>query len=100
MYGSIFHMKAKPGQEQKIVDQFKSFDENRRPIVDGALGGLVMRPDGAPGTVVGVAVFRDEASYRANANDPAQGEWFMELRALLEEDPTWEDGEIVSQTLG
>ncbi len=71
MYGSIFHMKAKPGQEQKIIDQFKSFEKNRRPIVDGMLGGLVMTPDDAPGTVIGVAVFRDKASYRANADDPA-----------------------------
>ena len=52
------------------------------------------------GTVVAVAVFRDKASYQANSDDPAQGEGFMELRALLEEDPAWEDGEFVSQTLG
>ena len=99
MYGSIFHMKAKAGQEQKIVEQFDAWERNRRPGLDGALGGLVMRPDTAPGTVVAIAVFRDKASYQANSDDPAQGEWFQGLRALLEEDPEWEDGEFVSQTL-
>jgi len=93
-------MKAKPGQEQKIVEQFDAWERNRRPKIDGALGGLVMRPDGAPGTVVAVAVCRDKASYQANSDDPAQSEWYQRLRALLEEDPSWEDGEFVSQTLG
>lgn len=100
MYGSIFHMKTKAGQEQKVADQFDAWEKNRRPNIDGAMGGLVMMPDGAPGTVIAVAIFRDEASYRANSDDPAQGEWYQKLRALLEEDPTWEDGEFVSQTLG
>ena len=100
MYGSIFHMKAKAGQEQKIVEQFDAWEKNRRPNIDGAMGGLVMIPDGAPGTVIAVAIFRDEKSYRANSDDPDQGEWFQELRALLEEDPTWEDGAFVSQTIG
>ena len=100
MYGSIFHMRAKAGQEQKIVEQFDAWERDRRPGLDGAMGGLVMIPDGEPGTVVAVAVFRDKASYQANADDPAQGEWYQELRALLEEDPAWEDGEFVSQTLG
>ena len=100
MYGSIFHMKTKAGQEQKVAEQFDAWEKNSRPNIDGAMGGLVMMPDGAPGTVIVVAIFRDEASYRANSDDPAQGEWYQKLRALLEEDPTWEDGEFVSQTLG
>lgn len=100
MYGSIFHMKSKAGQEQKVAEQFDAWEKNRRPNIDGAMGGLVMMPDEALGTVIAVAIFRDEASYRGNSDDPAQGEWYQGLRALLEEDPTWEDGEFVSQTLG
>ena len=43
-----------------------------------------------------VAVFSDRATYDANANDPAQHERYMEIRALLEDDPEWHDGEIES----
>jgi hypothetical protein len=100
VYGSIFHMKAKAGQKQKISKLFDAWERNRRPHIDGAMGGLVMMPSGAPGAVIAVAIFRDEGSYRANSDDPAQGEWYQKLRALLEEDPTWEDGEFVSQTIG
>jgi hypothetical protein len=59
MYGSIFHMKAKSGQEQKVAEQFDAWEKNRRPNIDGAMGGLVMIPDGAPGTVIALAIFRD-----------------------------------------
>ena len=40
-------------------------------------------------------VFRDESSYRKNANDPIQGQWFRELMSLLESEPEWHDGEVV-----
>ena len=39
-------------------------------------------------------VFEDRASYDRNADDPAQHERFMEMRALLEADPEWHDGMI------
>ena len=42
----------------------------------------------------GVAVFRDEESYRANANDPEQDKWYRRLREHLEADPEWHDGAI------
>ena len=100
MYGTIFHMKAKPGQEQAVVDHFDVWEKGRRLKAEGALGGLVMKPDGAPGTIVAVAVFSSKATYEANADHPDQHKWYMGLRELLEEDPDWEDGEFVSQTLG
>ena len=40
-------------------------------------------------------VFREESSYRKNANDPAQNQWFGELMKLLESEPEWHDGEVV-----
>ena len=52
-----------------------------------------MRPDRSPNELIGVAIFRDKASYIANADDPEQHAWFMKLREALEADPEWEDGE-------
>lgn len=43
-------------------------------------------------TVFLVAVFDDEASYRENADSPEQNERFMQMRALLADDPDWMDG--------
>ena len=40
-------------------------------------------------------IFEDRASYDKNADDPAQNERYMALRALLEADPEWHDGMIM-----
>ena len=45
----------------------------------------------------GVAVFAIPklGTYRANADSPEQDARYQKLRALLEDDPEWNDGEIV-----
>ena len=112
MYGSIFRMQVKPGQEQSVIDAFDQWDKERQPHVKGAIGGLLMKPDREArradrrrrvrgpvlehGELIGVAVFEDRASYRANADDPEQDAWFRRVRELLESDPDWEDGDYVS----
>ena len=45
MYGSIFRMQVKPGQEQSVIDAFDQWDKERQPHVKGAIGGLLMKPD-------------------------------------------------------
>ena len=100
MYGTIFRLKVKPGQEQKVVEIFQEWERERRSVIKGALGGLLLKPDSFSGTLTGVAVFEDKASYVANADDPEQHKWFTSLRELLTEDPEWEDGEYVAGELG
>jgi hypothetical protein len=95
MYGSIFRMKLKAGQEQKLLDMIQQWEKDRKPKVKGAVASFVLRPDNHPGELIGVAVFRDKASYVANANDPAQDKWYREMRTLLLADPEWQDGEYV-----
>ena len=36
----------------------------------------------------------------ANADNPAQHQWYLKLRDLLEADPEWTDGEYLSVDLG
>ena len=100
MYGSIFRMKVKPGQEQKVVGLMDEWDRDFKPKVKGAVGGLLMRPDNRTGELVGVAIFQDRAAYEANADNPAQDGWYRRLREQLEADPEWEDGEYLSVDLG
>ena len=100
MYGTIFRMKVKSGQEQKIIDLFEEWERERKPKVKGAIGGYLLRPDNRPGELTGVAVFADKASYEANADNPEQHGWYQKLRDMLEADPEWEDGEWVAGGAG
>jgi hypothetical protein len=43
-----------------------------------------------------VAVFESKEAYWANAQSPEQNARFLQLRALLLDDPQWHDGVIVS----
>ena len=96
MYGTIFRLKVKPGEEERVVEVFKGWESERKSEVAGAVGALLLKPDTWAGELVGVALFKDKATYIANAHDPAQDEWYQKFRDLLEDDPVWEDGEYVA----
>ena len=100
MYGTIYRMNVKPGQEQRLVEVFKEWERERKPKVQGAVAGLLLKPDNHPGEFIGVVMFKDKAAYIANANDPEQDKWYLKLRDLLQDDPTWEDGEYVAGAIG
>jgi quinol monooxygenase YgiN len=100
MYGTIFRMKVKSGQEQRVIEIFRDWERDQQPVVKGALGGVLMKPDASSGEFIGVAIFQDKESYLANADNPAQQEWFGRLREALEADPEWEDGEYIAGSLG
>ncbi|MDA0771188.1 MAG: hypothetical protein O2821_13360, partial [Chloroflexi bacterium] len=48
-----------------------------------------------PGEFIGVAIFESKEAYLANGKDPEQDKWYGTLRAVLQEDPVWEDGEYL-----
>lgn len=83
------------GQEQAIRQLFEEWDQERAPRVQGFQAGYLFKPDQQRDELIGVAIFRDRESYRKNAADPKQDEWFRRLRALLTDDPVWEDGEVI-----
>ena len=99
MYGTIFRMKVKGGQEQRVIQIFEEWNTQQKPVVKGAIGGLVMKPDGSSNELIGVAIFEDKQSYVANADNPGQQQWYAKLRDALEADPEWEDGEYVAADL-
>ncbi len=99
MYGTIFRMKVKGGQEQRVIQIFEEWNTQQKPVVKGAIGGLVMKPDGSSDELIGVAIFEDKQSYVANADNPGQQQWYAKLRDALEADPEWEDGEYVAADL-
>ena len=92
MYGTIARLHPSPGSEEALA----AYGQRYRDLgVPGFRGSWVFRPDHEPydrPTVFLVAMFDDQASYRANADSPDQHERYLEMRALLEDDPDWMDG--------
>ena len=95
MYGTIFQLKAKPGQEEKLVEVFKEWEDTRKPNTQGAVATCLMKKDEGSDEFIGVAIFSNKDTYRANAEDPAQDIWYRKMRELLESDPVWNDGEFL-----
>lgn len=90
-FGSVFKMRPRPGQKQAVIDILTG---GRPPAeVNGFVAGHVFD---SGDELWGVAIFRDEETYRANANDPEQDKEYQQLRALLDADPEWHDGTITS----
>jgi hypothetical protein len=92
MYGTIARLHPTPGAEDALAAYGRTVREIEVP---GFRTSWLFRPDHNPydrPTVFLVAVFEDEASYRANASSPEQHQRYLELRALLDDDPDWMDG--------
>lgn len=95
MYGTIARLHPRRGQEKALVALMDEWYRVRKPKVKGSVAGYLFKPDKKGSGLLLVAVFKDEKSYRANADDPEQDKWYRRLRELLTADPEWEDGEYV-----
>jgi quinol monooxygenase YgiN len=93
MFGTIARAKIKPGYRSAFEDVVRT-QMSAEPI-DGFVAGYTVWPEKVDDEVMLVAIFRDRESYMKNADYPAQDARFRELRALLDSDPEWTDGEFV-----
>jgi len=92
MYGTIARIRPKGGDTAALRALLDEWNQQRRPEVPGAHEGYLFVPD-APGPIAFlIAIFDDAATYRANAESPAQDAWYLRLREQLEADPDWMDG--------
>ncbi len=92
MYGTIFRLQPKAGREADVVTLMEEWADSRGQEVQGARAAYLLKSERRPGDLVGVAVFDDEESFRANATAPEQDAWYRRLREVLDTDPVWEDG--------
>jgi quinol monooxygenase YgiN len=92
MYGTVARMRLKPGTEAKLMADMAQYDDLKIP---GFVSTTIYRMDSDPNEVYMAVVFKDKASYTANAQDPKQDQRFRTMRASLVADPEWHDGEIV-----
>jgi quinol monooxygenase YgiN len=97
MFGTVARMKVKPGK----LDQLKALmDEEEQRTPDGYMSSTVYQSTDDPNVFWLCVVFRDRASYIANAESPGQDELYQRMRAILDADPEWHDGEVVYATSG
>lgn len=93
MYGTVARLRIKPGMEAQLME----FD---RKVQDAKIPGHVdthtYRMDADPNIYYLAIIFESKEAYVANANSPEQYERYLEMRALLDSDPEWNDGEVVS----
>jgi hypothetical protein len=98
MYGTIMRARVKPGLEGVADELGRRWLRERAPAVAGFIGEYLIKSTNHPGEWASLAIFDSEENYRKNANDPEQDRWYRELRATLEADPEWFDGEITGVT--
>ena len=94
MYGTVARMRVKEGQLDALMKTMAELDE-QTPQTPGFRNSFVYQTDNDPNELVLAVVFEDRKTYLANADDPKTDEWFKKMRAHLEADPEWTDGEIV-----
>jgi len=93
MFGTVARMKFKPGSFEKMQEIMQG-QRDRQP--KGYLFTAVYRSQSDPDEIWLTVGFEDEASYRANADDPETDKMAQQYQPLMAEAPEWHDGEIVS----
>ncbi len=92
MYGTVARFHLMPGKEAELKGVLREFESERIP---GEVSEYVYRMDDDTNEYYLAVVFADKEQYMANADSPEQDARYKKLRALLEDDPEWHDGEIV-----
>lgn len=92
MYGTIAKLSPLPGKADEILKFTSDWNETIGVTVKGKVAAYTFTPDANTAHLYILAIFEDEATYKANADDPVQDEWYQKMRALLQADPDWMDG--------
>ncbi len=93
MYGTIARIHPKPSR----LDDLKAYGATMtgEAMPAGFRATYLFEPDRSPyerPTLFLIALFDDEATYRANASSPEQDVRYHVLRDMLDDDPEWMDG--------
>ena len=91
MYGTIAQLRVKSGMEE----QFSAYTQKIQEKDPGEMASYVYRMDADPSTFYLVAIFESKEAYVANAQHPETDASYQHMRAYLDGEPEWHDGEIV-----
>jgi quinol monooxygenase YgiN len=92
MYGTIARLRLKPGMDERLRELLGEL----RPQVPGLIFDHLYRLEADPHEYYLVVGFESREAYQANAASPEQHARYERYRELLETDPEWHDGKIVS----
>jgi heme-degrading monooxygenase HmoA len=92
MYGSVSRWRVKDGQQQALEQLFSEMMDKMPP---GSRGVCVYRSDTDPQEYWIAGRWDSKDAYTANSNAPGTDATYRRLRALMDGDPEWHDGEIV-----
>jgi len=93
MYGTVARMRTKPGMEEQLIQQFHDFEAAH---VQGTVAVYCYRMDADAQEYYVTVVFESKEAYWANAESPEQDRRYRQMLPLLESEPEWHDGEIIS----
>ena len=93
MYGTIARLKISRDNLEKLREES---ERQMQRSVDGFRAAHLLVPDDRDDEAYLVVFFDDRDSYTKNADDPAQHQDYLRMRALLDADPEWIDGEWAS----
>jgi quinol monooxygenase YgiN len=96
MYGTLVRLQVKPGQDEAVKTLNERWLRERKPEATGFIADYALKSEQNPGEWLVLVIFDSEENYRKNAADPEQHRQYEALRALLESDPEWNDGEILT----
>lgn len=94
MFGTIARVTVQSGKE----DEFLAIGEEwtrQRGGTTGQVTEYVFKAEGRPREYFIVGIFRDRDTYYKNAADPETDRWYRRMRATIEADPEWNDGEVI-----
>jgi quinol monooxygenase YgiN len=98
MFGTIARVTVQPGKEQEFLAIGEQWTRERGELT-GQVADYVFKAEARPREYFLVAIFRDRDAYFANARDPETDRWYRRLRATIEADPEWNDGDVVQSAL-
>ena len=98
MFGTVAHVVVQPGKEQEFLAIGEQWTRERGEAT-GETAEYVFQLEGRPREYLIVGIFADREAYYTNAKDPETDRWYRRMRATLEADPEWKDGEVIQQQI-
>jgi heme-degrading monooxygenase HmoA len=92
IYGSVSRWRVKEGKEDELEQLAAEVMNDPAP---GSRAVYMYRADSDPREYWIAGVWESRDAYTSNSASPEQSERFGRLRALLDTDPEWHDGEII-----
>lgn len=92
MYGTVARLRLKPGMEAELDRLIRE----HAPQLEGFRFHYLYSLDRDPQDYYMVVAFDSEEAYRRNAESPEQHARYEQYMELMEAEPRWHDGTVVS----